>query len=88
MSDINNKLNDQDLENISGGTITEEEAIAAALEHAKLSKSQVSSMKGPKLDFENGVQVYEIEFLHNGIEYEFDIDANNGKILKFKKDRD
>lgn len=88
MSNSMNTLNEQELENVAGGVITQEEALAAALEHAKLQKEQVDFFKKVELDYEHGVKIYEVEFYFDGFEYEFDIDANSGKILKFRKDRD
>ena len=38
-----------------------------------------------KLDKENGKSVYEIEFSYKNSEYEYDIDASTGEILKFEK---
>ncbi len=35
-----------------------------------------------EFDFENGAAVYELEFYANGIEYEYDIDARTGKVIK------
>lgn len=86
MSELN-KLNDQALESVAGGQITQDEAIEAALKHASLQKADVM-MKKAKIDHENGRLVYEVEFLHNGIEYEYDIDTVTGAILKFDKDID
>jgi uncharacterized membrane protein YkoI len=40
------------------------------------------------LDREDGVWVYEIEFEANGFEYDYDVEAATGKILKAKKERD
>lgn len=40
------------------------------------------------LDHEHGRVVYEGSIYYNGWEYEFDIDATTGNILKWKKDRD
>ncbi len=45
-------------------------------------------MKKIKLDYEHGTMIYEIEFYKNGIEYEYEIDANTGTILKYSQDRD
>ena len=45
-------------------------------------------MKKLERDFERGRKVYEIEFYFDGFEYECDIDAESGKILKYKKDWD
>ncbi len=83
-----NKLNDNELENVAGGTLTQDEALAKALEHAQLKKEQLDFLKRVELDYEHGRKVYEIEFYHNGFEYEFDIDAETGKVLKYKKDWD
>ena len=82
------KLSDQQMENAVGGILMEEEALASALEHAKLKKDQIEFLKKVELDYEHGRKIYEIEFYFNGFEYEFDIDAETGKILKFDKDRD
>ena len=38
-----------------------------------------------ELDKENGKSVYEIEFSYKNSEYEYDIDASTGEILKFEK---
>ena len=35
----------------------------------------------------DGVKVYDIEFTHKGMEYEYEISAKTGKILSFEKDR-
>ncbi len=82
------KLNDQMMENVVGGMITEDEALASALEKAGLKKEQLDFMKRIDLDYEHGRKVYEIEFYVDGFEYEFDVDAETGKVLKFKKDWD
>ena len=82
------KLNDQMMENVVGGMITEDEALASALEKAGLKREQLDFMKRIDLDYEHGRKVYEIEFYVDGFEYEFDVDAETGKVLKFKKDWD
>ena len=86
MSDLN-KLNEQALEQVAGGQITPDEAFEAALKHANLKKDDVM-MKKAKIDHEDCGLVYEVEFFHNGIEYEYDIDPKNGAILKVDKDFD
>ena len=45
-------------------------------------------MKKCKLDSDDGRWEYEIEFYAGGYEYEFEIDALNGTILSYDKDRD
>ena len=82
------KLNDEMMEQVSGGTLTKDEALAKALEHAKLKKDQVDYVKKVELDYEHGRKVYEVTFYKDGYEYEYDIDAESGKVLKFEKDLD
>jgi len=62
-------------------------ASTIALNHAKLKKSQVRDFEC-KLDRENGVQVYEVEFEHGKYDYEYDINAKTGKIIRWEKDAD
>lgn len=72
----------------SGGSyIGNAKAESIALEHAKLQKNQVREFEC-KLDKENGVIVYEVEFNYGGYEYEYEIDAYSGGILNVVKARD
>ena len=87
MSDTN-KINDDVLESVSGGMLTEDEALAKALKHAGLKKDQVDFVKKVELDREHRTMVYEIKFYQGRFEYEYDVDAETGAILKFEKDRD
>lgn len=80
-------LSDQELEKIAGG-ISRNEALAVALNAANVTRESVDLLKKCKLDYEHGRKVYEIEFYQGGFEYEFDIDADTGAILKSKKDWD
>lgn len=65
---------------------TKEDAKKIALDHAGVTESDVSGMK-VEFDREDGVPSYEIEFHHGGYEYDYDIDAETGKILKSEKDK-
>lgn len=58
-----------------------------ALNHAKLKSSQVRFTKA-KLDKDDGISVYEIEFRRGSTEYEYEIHATSGKILDWDKDID
>ncbi len=87
MSEIN-KLNDNELEKVAGGTLTQDEALGKALEHAQLRRDQLDFVKKAEMDYEHGRKVWEIKFYQGGLEYEYDIDAENGKILKFERDWD
>ena len=68
------------------GQITEEAAKGIALAHAGLRAEDVTFRK-VKLDRDDGRRVFEIEFVNNGMEYDFDIDAASGRILDFDVDR-
>lgn len=67
--------------------ITKEEAHAKALERAGLSAESVNRIKS-ELDYEWGVWKYEVEFRHQGFEYEVDINAETGEVTKFEKEFD
>ncbi len=47
---------------------------------------QDGSWKEEKRDKENGQIVYELEFVSGNVEYEFEINAQDGKILEYKQD--
>lgn len=66
--------------------ITKDEAINKALSHAGLKKSQVSRLKA-ELDKDDGVTLYEVDFETAEWEFEYEINANTGKIRKAEKDR-
>ncbi len=85
---IINKLNDKELEKVAGGMLTQDEALAKALEHASLKKDQIEFLKRIEMDYERGRKVYEIRFFQGGFEFEYDIDAETGEVLKFEKDFD
>ena len=87
MTDIN-KLNDTELEQVAGGTLTQDEALAKALEHAQLSRDQVDFVKKVEMDYEHGRKVWEIKFYQGNFEFEYNIDAESGSVLKFEKDWD
>lgn len=62
-------------------SITLDKAKKIALDDAGLKASQVTFTTA-KQDYEDGVNVYEIEFIYNGYEYEYVIKKSNGKILE------
>lgn len=66
-------------------TITAEEAKAAALKHAGLNASEVTFTKA-ELDYDNGIAEYEIEFHSAADEYEYDINAETGMVIKYSKE--
>lgn len=58
-----------------------EKAQEIVLKKAGLKSSQVAFSKC-NLDTDDGIMVYEIEFRYDGKEYDYDVDACNGKILE------
>ena len=68
------------------GYIGEEKALTAALERAGVSADAVAYYE-IGLDTERGVMVYDVEFTAGDYEYECDVNAANGEIVKFEKER-
>lgn len=71
----------------SSSTITAEEAKAIALADAGISESSVSYIKA-KLDKDNGIYIYEVEFTYNRVEYDYEINASTGTIIEKDVDYD
>ncbi len=65
--------------------LSKDEAVKIALAHAL--KSQVTELEA-ELDEENGKAVYEISFKAEGLEYDYEIDAKTGAVLKSEKELD
>ena len=62
-----------------------EAAKSAAFAHAGLDTSQVT-MGEVDFDYEDGCMVYELEFYADGAEYEYDIDASTGAVVKSSRE--
>ena len=71
--------------NVNTASISEEKAKEIALNHANVTNNQVTFGKS-ELDFDDGVQKYDIEFYYNNKEYSYEIDANSGNILSYEQD--
>lgn len=67
--------------------ITAQEAEDIALNHAGLTREQVQRLYS-NADYDDGVPEYEVQFEYERLEYEYEIHAENGKILSFDKDHD
>ena len=66
---------------------SEEAALAIALEHAGVTLDQLSWYE-ICLDFDDGIWVYEVEFAVGNTEYEYEINAITGEIIKFETELD
>lgn len=62
-----------------------EQAQQAALNHAGVS-AQDATMAEVDFDYEKGRMVYELEFYAGGMEYEYDVDALTGEIVKYSQE--
>ena len=71
----------------SGNYVGVDRAKSAALAGAGLSASDVSFEKA-KLEKDDGVNKYEVEFVSGGVEYDYEIDAETGEILEQQTERD
>ena len=67
------------------GDIGIEKAKEIAMSHAGVSSGSVSFVKA-KLDTEDGVKVYDIEFYSVNVEYDYEINAATGDIVSFDQD--
>ena len=59
--------------------ITQKDARKIALEDAGLTEAEVT-ISAEKLDTENGVAVYEVDFVKGNVKYEYDINATTGAV--------
>ncbi len=67
-------------------TFSKEDAKTVALAHAGVQEQNIRHLD-IELDTEDGIPVYEIKF-HSGVyEYEYDIHAKTGAVLKFNRER-
>ncbi len=71
--------------NVSAEYIDEAQAKAIALEHAGKNEANVSHMHC-KLDYDDGVAEYEVEFWDGTTEYDYEINAVSGEIIVYDYD--
>lgn len=86
--DGQNTQNNQGQTNTQTGNanvaVTREQAIETALSRVSGATEQDLRME---LDLDDGVYKYEGDIIYNGMEYEFEIDANSGTILEWSEER-
>ena len=66
------------------GYISVDDARTAAYAHAGVSASDVAYVE-TDFDSEHGVMVYEVEFYAGNVEYEYDINAQTGEVVKYEQ---
>ncbi|MBQ7930695.1 MAG: PepSY domain-containing protein, partial [Clostridia bacterium] len=84
--EVNGKISDKTQEQTQE-YLTESEVLLTALEHAGV-KAEDAYDLSVELDNEHGKAVYEVEFKSGAYEYEYEIDASTGDVLKFDKEFD
>ncbi len=67
--------------------IGEDAAKKAALGHAGFDESAVTDLK-VELDTDDGTVHYDVDFKQGGMEYDYDINATTGEIMKSKSEVD
>ncbi len=86
-SELEHREHKSDSSEQSTELLAEAEAKAIALEHAGVAEANARFHK-VHLDTDDGRKEYDIEFRAGHMEYEYEIDAQSGRILDFDKDRD
>lgn len=71
----------------SSSGISKAKAKEIALSHAGVSASKISDYSIEQ-DTENGIKIYEIDFKAGGYEYEYDINATTGSVMRCDKEAD
>ena len=67
--------------------ISEDEAKQAAFDHAGVSEADVTGLR-IRLDYDDGRQVYDVEFYSGSKEYDYEIGASDGSVLSFDQEMD
>ena len=57
------------------------QALAIALRHLGVTESQIAKLEIER-EREDGKWIYEVEFIYQGKEYEYEIDAVSGEVLE------
>lgn len=67
--------------------IGKDKALEIAYSDAGVNSSDVTRSK-VEMDYDDGVMVYEVEFIHNNREYDYEINATNGTIIERDREYD
>lgn len=71
----------------SSAFISETDAKKTAFDHAGVTEADVTGLR-VKLDYDDGRQIYDVEFYSGNQEYDYEIDAVSGTILSFDNEMD
>ena len=70
----------------AAGRLTKDEAKTIALDKAGVTAAEATFTKA-RLDYDDGREEYEFEFFANGKEFDIDVDADTGRVVKFDVER-
>ena len=70
----------------AAGRLTKDEAKKIALDKAGVTAAEATFTKA-RLDYDDGREEYEFEFFANGKEFDIDVDADTGGVVKFDVER-
>ncbi len=70
----------------AAGRLTKDEAKQIALDKAGVTAAEATFTKA-RLDYDDGREEYEFEFFADGREFDIDVDANTGGVMKFDVER-
>ena len=82
---IGNSSNTTNTTNNGSEYIGEDGAREIALAYAGINNSNDVRFSKIELDVDRNVSLYEIEFYYNNIEYDYEINAQTGEVLKYEK---
>ena len=81
----NTNVANNNINNSNNVAITDAKAKEIALKHANLSANQVQYLNA-HLDYDDGMQVYDVNFYANNVEHSYEIDAQTGNIVSYDVD--
>ena len=70
----------------AAGRLTKDEAKKIALDKAGVTAAEATFTKA-RLNYDDGREEYEFEFFANGKEFDIDVDADTGRVVKFDVER-
>ena len=84
-SSQNNSSNNSNQNNVNNTEITLEEAKNIALNNANANQNSVTFTE-TKTDFDDGQKIYDIEFICNNQEFNYEISATTSEIISYDRD--
>ena len=86
--EVNQANTPAEVKNKEAVDISLDSAIDIALKDAGVQREDVLFQGSPSLDKDDKKPHYDIEFKHNGVEYEYEVAVNNGSVIKAEKEKE